>query len=52
MLQKLFRCSLITKLQSIFLVEADFDSAKKPIYGIRMLAYTQKYDLMPGGDLQ
>jgi hypothetical protein len=29
MLQKLFGCSLITKLRSILLMEADFNSANK-----------------------
>jgi hypothetical protein len=47
MLQKLFGCSLITKLPSILPMEADFNSANKQIYGIRMLGNAQRYNLMP-----
>lgn len=47
MLQKLFGCSLITKLCSILLMEADFNGANKQIYGIRMLGNARKYNLMP-----
>jgi hypothetical protein len=34
MLEKIFGCSLITKLQSILLMEADFNATNKTIYGI------------------
>ncbi len=37
-LEKIFECSLITKLRSILLIEADFNAANKTIYGIQMLA--------------
>ncbi len=47
MLEKIFGCSLITKLQSILLMEADFNAANKAIYGIRMLSNVRKYKLMP-----
>ena len=47
MLQKLFGCTLITKLRSILLMEADFNSANKQIYGIRMLGNARQYNLMP-----
>jgi hypothetical protein len=47
MLEKIFGCSLITKLQSILLMEADFNAANKTIYGIRMLTNVRKYKLMP-----
>ena len=47
MLQKLFGCSLITKLRSILLMEADFNGVNKQIYGIRMLGNARKYNLMP-----
>ncbi len=47
MLEKIFGCTLITKLWSILLVEADFNAANKTIYGIRMLANIRKYKLMP-----
>ncbi len=35
MLEKIFGCSLITKLRSILLMEADFNATNKVIYGIR-----------------
>ncbi len=48
MLEKIFGCSLITKLRSILLmVEADFNVTKKAIYGMCMLANVRKYKLMP-----
>ncbi len=47
MLEKIFGCSLITKLQSILSMEVDFDSTNKVIYGIPMLANVRKYKLMP-----
>ena len=36
MLQKMFGCSLITKLRSILLMEADFNRSNKQVYGIWM----------------
>ncbi len=47
MLETIFGCSLITKLQSILLMEADFNATNKTIYRIRMLANVRKYKLMP-----
>jgi hypothetical protein len=47
MLEKIFGCSLITKLRSILLMEADFNATNKTIYGIRMLANARRYHLMP-----
>jgi hypothetical protein len=47
MLEKIFGCSLITKLRSILLMEADFNATNKVIYGVRMLANVRKYMLMP-----
>ncbi len=47
MLEKIFGCSLITKLRSIFLMEADFNATNKAISGVRMLANVRKYKLMP-----
>ena len=47
MLEKIFGCSLITKLRSILLMEADFNATNKVIYGMRMLANVRKYKLMP-----
>jgi hypothetical protein len=46
MLQKKIGCSLITKLQAILLLEADFNGINKQIYSIWMLANAQKYNLM------
>jgi hypothetical protein len=34
MLEKIFGCSLITKLRSVLLMEADFNAANKTIYGV------------------
>jgi hypothetical protein len=47
MLQKLFGCSLITKLSAILLMEADFNGANKIVYGIRMLKQARSNNLMP-----
>jgi hypothetical protein len=47
MLEKIFGCSLITKLRTILLMEADFNSTNMVIYGIHMLANIRKYKLMP-----
>ena len=47
MLEKIFGCSLITKLRSILLMEADFNAANKTIYEVWMLANARKYQLMP-----
>jgi hypothetical protein len=47
MLEKIFGCLLITKLQSILLMEADFNATNKAIYGIQMLSNVKKYKLMP-----
>jgi uncharacterized protein (UPF0332 family) len=47
MLQKLFGCSLITKLRAILLMEADFNSANKIVYGIWMLEQARTHNLMP-----
>jgi hypothetical protein len=38
MLQKMFGCSLITKLCPILIMEADFNRANKQIYGVQMLS--------------
>ncbi len=45
MLEKIF--SLITKLQSILLMEADFNATNKTIYGVQMLSNVRKYKVMP-----
>jgi len=45
MLEKIFGCSLITKLRSILLMEANFNATNKIIYGVRMLNNVRKYKL-------
>jgi hypothetical protein len=47
MLQKMFGCLLIIKLRAILLMEVDFSSANKTIYGIRMLERVRSHNLMP-----
>jgi hypothetical protein len=47
MLEKIFGCTLITKLRCILLMEAAFNTTNKTVYGIRMLAKVRKYKLMP-----
>jgi hypothetical protein len=47
MLEKIFGCALITKLRSILLMEADFNTTNKTVYGVRMLANVRRYKLMP-----
>ena len=47
MLEKMFGCALITKLQSILLMKADFNTTNKIIYGQRMLHQARKYYLIP-----
>jgi hypothetical protein len=47
MLEKLFGCAPITKVRSILLMEADFNSTNKIIYGQRMLQVVRNYRLMP-----
>jgi hypothetical protein len=47
MLEKMFGCVLITKLQSILLMEADFNSTNKMIYNQRMLNTVCSYKLVP-----
>jgi hypothetical protein len=47
MLEKIFGCSLITKLRSILLMEGDFNASNKLIFGISMLKQVRKYKMMP-----
>ncbi len=46
-LEKMFGCALITKLCSILLMEADFNSTNKMIYGQWMLHTARRYKLVP-----
>lgn len=47
MLEKVQGCSLVSKLRSILLMEADFNCANKILYGVRMLDNVRKYNWMP-----
>ena len=47
MLENMFGLSLVTKLLSILLMEADFNFSNKTIYSGRMLVNVRKYNLMP-----
>ncbi len=47
MLEKMFGVSLVSKLQAIFLMEADFNAMNKEVYGVRMLEEARKYKLIP-----
>ena len=47
MLEKIFGCSLITKLRSILLMEGDFNASNKLVFGIGMLEQARKYKMMP-----
>ena len=47
MIEKVAGCSMISKLRSILLMEADFNFANKCIFGVRMLNNVRKYDWMP-----
>ena len=42
----MFGCTLVKKLRSILLMEADFNFANKEIYGIRMMDNVRKYGFM------
>ena len=47
MLEKMFGCTLVSKLRSILLMEADFNFANKTVYGMRMLDNVRKHGFMP-----
>jgi hypothetical protein len=47
MLQKLFGCSLITKLHAILLMEADSNCTTKTVFGIQMLEQARSNNLVP-----
>jgi hypothetical protein len=47
MLEKFSGCALITKVRSILLMEADFNSTNKIIYGQRMLQVVCNIEFMP-----
>ena len=47
MLKKTLGVTLVTKLQAILLVEADFNATNKILYGVRMMGQARSYNLMP-----
>lgn len=47
MLENLQGCTLISKLRSILLMEADFNTANKLIYEVRMMHNVRAHNLMP-----
>jgi len=47
MLQKIIGCSLVTKIRSILLLEADFNCVNKIIYGVRMMENVCMHKLIP-----
>ncbi len=47
MLEKMFGVWLISKLRAILLMEADFNTMNKEVYGVRMLDNAQRYKLIP-----
>ncbi len=47
MLEKMFGVRLVSKLQAILLMEADFYAMNKEVYGVRMLKEARKYKLIP-----
>ena len=47
MLEKMFGCTLVSKLRAILLMEADFNSANKIIYGNRMMDVVRQHGYMP-----
>ncbi len=47
MLEKKPGCQIIEKLRAILLMEADFNSSNKEIFGCRMLDNVRLYNLMP-----
>ncbi len=52
MLEKIFGCTLITKLRSILLMEADFNATNKRVYGIRMLDNVSEIQVNARGGVQ
>ena len=47
MLEKMFGCTLVTKLRAVLLMEADFNSSNKIIFGERMLDNARRHGFMP-----
>ena len=47
MLEKIFDCSLVSKLRAILLLEADSNCAYKIIFGFRMMENARHHNLVP-----
>ena len=47
MLEKILGVTLVMKLQAILLMEGDFDTTNKIIYGVRMLNNARAHNFMP-----
>ena len=47
MIEKMFGCTMVSKLRSILLMEADFNFANKTIFGARMLGNARRHNLFP-----
>ena len=45
--EKILGCALITKIRSILLMEANLNTTKNKIYGIRMLDLVSRHGLIP-----
>ena len=47
MLEKMYGCTLISKLRAILLMEADFNFSNKVVYGVRMMDNVWEHGFMP-----
>ena len=47
MLEKMFGCTLVSKLRAILLMEADFNFSNKLVYGVRMMNNVRRHGYMP-----
>jgi hypothetical protein len=47
MLEKIFRCSLVSKLRAILLLEANSNCTYKIIFGYRMMENARHHNLVP-----
>jgi hypothetical protein len=47
MLEKTLKVMLVSKLQAILLMEADFNASNKIMYGVRMMKNVHNHHLMP-----
>jgi len=47
MLEKMYGCTLVSKLRAILLMEADFNFTNKVVFGVRMMDNVRKHGYMP-----